>query len=345
MNEATMSTTALHPVDDFARAVRAALGDLPPDEVEDLTDGLEADLAERASDEESPDFGDPVDYALELRSAAGLPPRDVRGPSSPSRSVFGSAWADLLSGLRELKGHPLIGRLVAFFVAIRPLWWLFRAWVFYGVVTWMLGVASLSFNLGTIVLGTACLVLSVQLGRGKWQPRAWIRTAVLVMNVLVVLTIPVALLATSFAFNAQYSDAYADGVSDGSQNPDGLVYNGHQITNIFAYDAAGQPLKNVQLFDQKGRPLDTVSDTTLAVTEPPYLVPNQNVVGRKGWNVYPLETINANQINGLNGLPKKGAKAKVATPTFLIVPPLADQTPSATATPQPSATPTPGPTP
>jgi len=339
MNEATMTTTSLHPVDDFARAVRTALADLPLDEVEDLTDGLEADLAERASDEESPEFGDPVAYANELRSAAGLPPRNYRSPSGAG-SVFGSAWADLLSGLHELQKHPLIGRLAAFFVAIRPLWWLFRAWVFYGIVTWGLGVASLSFNLGTIVLAAACLVLSVQLGRGRWQPRAWIRTGVLVMNVLLVVTIPVALLATSFAFSAQYSDAYADGLSDGNQNPNGLVFNGHQITNIFAYDAAGKPLTNVQLFDQKGRPLDTVPDSTLAVSEAPYLVPNANVVGRKGWNVYPLETIGPGQVSGINGLPKKGVKPKPATPTFLIVPPLAN----ATATPAPTATPTPVPT-
>jgi hypothetical protein len=345
MNEATMTTTALHPVDDFARAVRTALADLPPDEVEDLTDGLEADLAERASDQESPEFGDPVAYANELRSAAGLPPRDLRRASSSMGSVFGSAWADLLSGLRELHKHPLIARLAAFFVAIRPLWWLFRAWVFYGIVTWAFGISALSFNLGTIVLGTACLVLSVQLGRGKWQPRAWLRTGVLVLNVLLVLTIPVALLATSFAFSSQYSEAYADGVSDSSQDANGLVYNGHPITNIFAYDAAGKPLTSVQLFDQKGRPLDTVSDTSLAVTDPPYLVPNKNVVGRKGWNVYPLETIGADQVGGINGLPKKGVKPKPATPTFLIVPPLANSTPTATATPVPTVTPTPVPTP
>jgi hypothetical protein len=129
MNGETMTTTALHPVDDFARAVRAALADLPADEVEDLTDGLEADLAERASDEESPEFGDPVAYANELRSAAGLPPCDGRRSSSVG-SVLGSTWTDLLGGLRELQKHPLIARLVAFIVALRPLWWAFRAAIF-----------------------------------------------------------------------------------------------------------------------------------------------------------------------------------------------------------------------
>ena len=40
------ATTALPAqITAFAAAVRAALGDLPADEVEELTDGLEADLA------------------------------------------------------------------------------------------------------------------------------------------------------------------------------------------------------------------------------------------------------------------------------------------------------------
>jgi hypothetical protein len=344
MNEATMTTTTLHPVDDFARAVRAALADLPADEVEDLTDGLEADLTERASDQDSPEFGDPVAYANELRSAAGLPPQNVRRAPSMG-SVLGSAWTELLSGLRELHKHPLIARLAAFFVAIRPLWWLFRAWVFYGIVTWALNVRSLSFNLGTILLFAACLIVSVQLGRGRLQPRAWMRTALAAVNVVLILTIPIALLATSFALTSEVNDAFADGLSQSTNSGDGLDYNGHQITNIFAYDAAGKPLTDVQLFDQKGRPLNTVPDTSLAVTDPPYLVPNKNVVGRKGWNVYPLETIGANEVGGINGLPKKGAKAKPATPTFLIVPPLANATPATTATPEPTATPTPVPTP
>lgn len=48
-----MSTSITTPDVDiraFAAAVRAELDDLPPEEVDDLLDGLEADLAEQASD-------------------------------------------------------------------------------------------------------------------------------------------------------------------------------------------------------------------------------------------------------------------------------------------------------
>jgi hypothetical protein len=336
-----MTTNLLHPVDDFARAVRAALADLPADEVDDLTDGLEADLTERAADEESPEFGDPVAYASELRAAAGFPPRGVRRSSSMG-SVFGRTWTEFLRGVRELQKHPLIARLFAFLVAIRPLWWTFRAWVFYGIVCWAFGIAGLNFNFGTFLIGAACLIVSVQLGRGKWQPRSWIRATLLAVNVVLVLTIPIALLATSFAFNAQYGQAYAEGITDSSLDANGLVYNGRQVTNIFAYDASGKPLTDVQLFDQKGKPLNTVPDSAQAVSDPPLLVPNGNVIGRRGWNVYPLESITADQLND-HGLPKKGTKPKPVTPTFLIVAPLANSS-LPTPSPTPTATPAPAPT-
>lgn len=328
-------TTTLSPIDDFARAVRAALADLPSDEVEDLTDGLEADLAERASDEESPDFGDPVAYANELRSAAGLPAGDRRRATGTG-SVLGSAWAELLSGLRELNTHPLVARLAAFFVVLRPLWWAFRAWIFYGIVTALFGMPSLSLNLGSFVIGVASLVVSVQLGRGRWQPRAWMHTGLLVLNIILVLAVPFVLLITSSAFSSQIDNAFADGVSQISADGSGLAYNGHEITNIFAYDASGKPLTNVQLFDQEGKPLNTVPDTSMKAMEDPYLVPSNEVVGRRGWNVYPLRTINANELDD-QGQPKKSAKPKASAPVFLLVPPLAGAT---GATPTPVSTPT-----
>ncbi|TFD05650.1 hypothetical protein E3T29_13490, partial [Cryobacterium sp. TMT1-66-1] len=86
-----MSETATTPqsIRDFALAVRAALNDLPADDVDDLTDGLEADLTEQAADVDAGDaaapgfdLGDPVAYADELRGAAGLP---VRGATPEAR--------------------------------------------------------------------------------------------------------------------------------------------------------------------------------------------------------------------------------------------------------------------
>ena len=84
MNDTTVIGAAgqVEDVRAYVRAVRAWLGDLPADEVEDLTAGMEADLAERAAESGGPLgglLGQPEAYAAELRSAAGLPPRVERG--------------------------------------------------------------------------------------------------------------------------------------------------------------------------------------------------------------------------------------------------------------------------
>jgi hypothetical protein len=347
MNGVPMTTT-LSTVDDFAAAVRAALADLPDEEVDDLTDGLEADLTERASDEESPDFGDPLLYASELRSAAGLPPRVARRPSTLG-SVFGSAWTDLIGGLHELQKHTVIARLVAFFVALRPVWWLFRAIVFYGVLTWLFALPFLQVNFGTFILGLASLIVSVQFGRGRWQPKAWMRTALVVTNVLLVLAVPVALISIGSAFGSQLDNAYAQGQNDGSHSQNGLVYNGRSVSNIFAYDASGQALTEVQLYDQTGRPLYTVPDPQDLTTDSPYLVPFAGKHGRGGWNVYPLDFVTENQLDINDGAPDKNATPSPSRLNDLLVAPLTAATPKATprptAVPSETATPTATPTP
>ena len=73
----------------YAAAVRRALAGLGPEQVEDLTDGLEADLAEALADEAVAGrgadpvtrFGTPEEYAAELGAAAGLVPV----PTAPGR--------------------------------------------------------------------------------------------------------------------------------------------------------------------------------------------------------------------------------------------------------------------
>ncbi|GAA3618916.1 hypothetical protein GCM10022223_39650 [Kineosporia mesophila] len=65
------------PIADYLAAVRTALADLPADEVDELTGGLEADLAESLAENGSPVevFGPPEAYAAELRSAGAGGPR------------------------------------------------------------------------------------------------------------------------------------------------------------------------------------------------------------------------------------------------------------------------------
>ena len=71
-----MTTSTVTPeIVEFAQGVRAALADLPAEEVDDLTEGLEADLAEAYAEDLQRELPDPAAYATELRAAAGLPMR------------------------------------------------------------------------------------------------------------------------------------------------------------------------------------------------------------------------------------------------------------------------------
>jgi hypothetical protein len=332
-----MTLSTLSPSRDFANAVRLALADLPADEVDDLTDGLEADLAERAEDEAMPGFGDPLTYANELRAAAGLPPRSGALPSTFGDTVE-HARRDLVRGLRDFGALPPIARLIAFAVSLRPVWWVARAWVFYGILTWAFSVPSLNLTPLTFALGAGALITSVQFGRGKWLA-GWMRTALLVVNILLIVGSPIIVYATSNAWQSQVNGWYNQGQRDGEHEQNGLEYNGRLISNIFAYDANGAPLSQVQLYDQSGRPLYTVQQPgEPTINGSTFLVPNANVHGRGGWNVYPLGYLTQDQLAD-TGEPRKGATPTPSRLRDTVIPPLKNATP----VPTPAPTPTPAP--
>ena len=173
-------------IDAFAAAVRRALGDLPPDTIDDLTDGLEADLVESAFDDG--ELGDPAAYAEELRTAAGLP----RQPVTPApafarvRRMVGSVAAEWRGILGR---HPLLASFAAFWVSLRPVWWVFR-----GFVAGLLIVESQNWgapiNGFTAVGFAATILLSVQFGRGRWMPFGWMRGLLLIVNLALVIATP-----------------------------------------------------------------------------------------------------------------------------------------------------------
>jgi hypothetical protein len=75
---------------------------------------------------------------------------------------------------------------------------------------------------------------------------------------------------------------------------DGVWVNGNQAVNLFAYDAQGRPLRDVQLFDQDGNPVD-IGEPERAYTVDAEgnvhgLVPATDATGRQRWNTYPLRT-------------------------------------------------------
>jgi len=296
------STTTLSAVDAFAARVRELLSDLPRDEVDDLTDGLEADLAEKALDEE---LGDPETYAEELRSAAGLPPRnDSTGAELRLR------WTRFVARLRA---DPFWSKVLGFAVALRPVWWVARGWA-----VWVaLGFAGTDGPLKFLPLA-AVVVVSVQWGRGKWLPGRVLRVAKIVVSVIAVIALPFAIGASLGAQNAvRYSD-------DDYFPPQGIQLDGNEVNNIFAYDADGEPLSDVQLFDQDGKPLSLLGDGDNAyhLSDGSALVPNPAVTGGSGWNVYPLQS---SAVDPMTGEPDRGTTPQAVQPPFPRVQPLVTQ--------------------
>ena len=306
----------------FAAAVRAQLSDLPADDVDDLTDGLEADLTEQAADAAADaaggaaggaadgaadgaalsELGDPVAYAAELRAAADLPPRseprvDVkREPLVRRLGKQAHSWR--ADAARSIRLSPAGAQLLDFLLVLRPLWWVLRGWAVYAVAGILFG-GSMNFFSTDPIRGIALLAfvtLSVQWGRGRWLPWRWLTGFRTLVSVCAIVALPLLLNIATHQLTSQNNQVY-----DSSYTSSGLVQNGEQVTNIFAYDADGQPLPDVQLFDQDGQPLGVVDDPA----KTPYLshydaagiehvlVPSRLVPGGSGWNVYPLGQVSA----------------------------------------------------
>jgi hypothetical protein len=331
-----MSTATLtNPISDFATAVRAALSDLPTEEIDELTDGLEADLYEQSL--ESSDFvlGDPNVYAHELRAAAGLPARRVFSAPPLGRlgAGLGARWRQLRTqATASIRSHPFASHTLDFFVAVRPVWWLLRGWVVFKIFAAIVGGGDSdwapfphSFT-GLVVLAIS-LLLSIQWGRGKWLPWVWLRVVLTIASVVAVFMLPVFIgQAGSYVAGASY---YYDGAD--FDIPQGLQLNGTTVSNVFAYDANGQPLHDVQLFDQDGNPLNVAGDPS----NTPWLyqgdgqnvvVPNQSAPGRVGWNVFPLGQLPSSMVGDArpDGFAyNPNLTPNPATPPFDSVPPLA----------------------
>ncbi|MEZ0447931.1 HAAS signaling domain-containing protein [Cellulomonas sp. ICMP 17802] len=374
-----LDTTDVLDVAGYAAAVRRSLADLGPEVVEDLTDDLEADLAEAMADERHTahgrglleQFGSPEEYAAELRAAAGLAPAVSRGPRQDLRYALGApargarrlgAWT-----LRSLRAQPWWGPVESFLVALRPVWWLVRGWIGYELVAMYFGSAA-SIGVPRSLLSKAVLlaavVVSVQYGRGVWLrgPRThWLAVTANVVAVVALLPV-VGWVQGQLQWQYAQAGAYAGGAQTIYQDKpvDGVVVDGMQVSNLFAYDAEGNPLTDVQIYDDRGRPVRTTFDNGLDPywlpegDEPWSFVSSTDADGRSRWNLYPLQGAPTSAFSyddaGMQVLPAGTSPSTPPWP-FAKAPALdAPQTSTIgaegpSATPSPSATPGPTPTP
>jgi len=322
-------TTMLHDrVAGYAAEVRRHLADLGPEVADDLTEGLEADLAEELAERTAvgqgfPDadaaegaaqdrvldlaavFGPAHEYAAELRAAAGLapatpPPARRRSPRAALARAAGTWRGRGEEVLEEVRRLPGGGWALETVVLLRPAWWLLRGWA------WYVPLSTFLFDLRDQWVprsGIACLTLlvtvlvSIAWGRGGLHRRRPVRVALVVLNVAaVVLAVPfLANAATQTHWRERTVYVEVPGEPQAAPHPvDGVIVGGMYVSNLYVYDADGNPLSDVQIVDDRGRPVRTITDGTASdwalpgVDSPWAFAPRLDTSGRERWNVYPL---------------------------------------------------------
>ncbi len=327
----------------FVQDVRAALGDLAPDEVEDLTEGLTADVTDALGDADIATLGDPADYAAELRSAAGLP---LRGPAADveepdRRPPYRKAADDVTEWLDGQTWWPATRD---FLMVLRPCWWVLRGWVVFQLLFAqgpLLGLDRvLPRNPIALLVLLAFVVASVQIGVRSHRFGKREQQVVLVANIFLVLCLLGGLLAGGSGPSA------SDSAPVSMPTTSGLWANGGPVRDVFAYDGEGRLVPVVQLYDQDGRPLELAEELRVAADaegRTVEAVPAVNAGGRPLWNVFPIRQQLVTGSSPVEEGEAAPTPRPIATaPPFRSVAPVT--APSPTPTPSPTASATQSPT-
>ena len=301
-----MNTNHRNTVGEFARSVRAQLSDLPALDVEELTEGLEADLAERLAEDGS-DLGDPVAYAAELRASAGLAAKAPLPAAVPLRRSLAFKAREILAALRT---HPSTASLLDFLIALRPVWWVLRGWIVFGLLIVLLKQEWPFFprNFFEFVLwvcpdrGERSMGSRALAGFRAHGVRPS-KAAVSVVAARVAVAAHSHLLLTRSIERSPTSRTTTHPRASPVQ--EGVSIDGGNVSNVFAYDCSGKPLHNVQLFNQDGRKLSVSpfddeysSYYNQERGEEIYGVPNRFASTGEGWNIFPLDVTEESPYQG-----------------------------------------------
>lgn len=234
-------------IEKFAKAVRAELADLSQTEVEELTEGLESDLAERLAEEGSAfELGSASDYAAELRASAGLGASKRRKRSEP--------WASTTARLVGwFNSGALRKSLYEFALPLRPIWWLIRV-----VILWVI-LTPVSFDFAWWLFPAAVLA-SVMWGQKKWFTSRFFATILLPLNVLALLMIFPAQDIITRSINGIMADRNALSALQ-NQPIEGFRLNGELVAEIVAIDSDGNKVEGLKFQDSKGNPIELASET------------------------------------------------------------------------------------
>jgi hypothetical protein len=373
-----MNATLTPEISAFAAAVRRQLDDLPADDVDDLLEGLDADLADQVADSDGDFvFPDAAVYAAELRQAAGLPER-AQGPAPrvPVRERMEELRADVA---RRIRNNAAGAWILDLLVALRPVWWLVRGVALYAILALALfpffgyglglevfiGWSNGSFTVTVLGWGAlfAAVLLSVQWGRGRWLPGRSTRILRSIVNAVTAVAAAIMVISAPTVLPQVVYAAQPTTYVDNSQP--GLMFDGARVRNVFPYDAEGNPLTGVQLFDDQGRALTTVGvagvdeawqwDQYFVGGGGPVTAPAAGTGTRPVWNVFPLlESTSADEWGEptpgsakppVAPFPEVPATPFITQPTDRPTPVPTDAADSASGSPSTPTAPTPTPTP
>lgn len=237
-----MTTISDSTIKDFAKAVRSELNDLPKSVIEELTSELETSLEERRLDEgDSFNPGSPITYAAELRDAAGVPPKSNTAKNFSSKQF--------IAGLEQwFRRTPVTEAILEFGISIRPLWWITRAFLAWGILS-----DFYPNSVASVALLMLLIFLSVQWGRKKWFTNKFFRASLLPLNLVAIIALlPGSVLLSNTLNSIQNTEQM---MQQWSAN-DGLEYNGSAVTKLRAIDSNGIEVTGLSFENQDGTPIE-----------------------------------------------------------------------------------------
>jgi hypothetical protein len=301
------ATRAVRPeVTAYLDEVREALGDVPPDERDDLLAEVEASLVETAEESERPiaaRLGPPDAFAAELRSAAGLQTADGQG-----RETLATRLAERVE--RAL-ADPRLARAKALYAELAPIWWLLRGYVAVALIALLAGrdwTDRVVPHLPRARFGAAAILVAVvasialELRARRAQARQTASAGVVVNLVLLVAVVPVVVHLLHTPAPAVVVETVTS-----PANERGLTLNGVPVDNIYPYSRDGRLLHDVLLYTGSGRPLDVKS----VAADPLRRVPVSRG-GARLYNAFPVRYYE----RGTHRVAQPDAGPRIALPRF-----------------------------
>ncbi|AGL14606.1 hypothetical protein [Actinoplanes sp. N902-109] len=254
-----MNSTAQDEIAAYVFAVRAALGDLPEGQRDELLEDLSEHLFEvMAADGQGSlveRVGSPEAYAAELRNTAPYVGGFPDPPARPNPLV--ELRDRLLPHLHtaDLRAGRVLGyeRLSDFGRLLRPAWWVLRGYLLAMLVAALLDNGDQPLGLLPRIGGSDALavllvaggvIASVWFGRRRFELKQGPRYGLYAGSAVLVIVG----LSGFFAADGNSRDSYYSNVT-GYDNP----YSG--IEDVFVYDDQGNLVTNARLLDQNGQPI------------------------------------------------------------------------------------------